>query len=120
MSVISIQIQVKPAQLAEILTHPDHLIPHLTDQQKKQLQENVYDQLQDKDGAPQIQDLQVPFFEINQNYSHGRFRIKFNIGRQFCCSDSSSCTADYVDFNFGYAKGILHATGNFMSWDMDN
>lgn len=120
MSTITLNIPITDTALQQIKQNFTLLLDQITAEDRKQLQEAVFDSLSDKDGAPQIGDLSVSSFTFNDIEKKGKFRISFNIDRQFCCSDTTSCQSDYVDFDFSYTYGNIVATGNFMNWDIDN
>lgn len=120
MSTITLNIPVTETVIQEIKQNFTLLLDNITAEDHKQFQEVVFDSLSDKDGAPQIGDLTISIFTFDDIQKKGRFRISFNIDRQFCCSDTTSCQSDYVDFDFTYASGNIVAIGNFMNWDIDN
>ncbi|AIM36756.1 hypothetical protein KO02_08645 [Sphingobacterium sp. ML3W] len=120
MSTIKLNIAITDTEVKEVEQNFALLLDKITAEDRKKIQELVFDSLADKDGAPQIGDLTITNFTFNENQKKGQFRITFNIDRQFCCSDTSSCQSDYMDFDFTYASNTLAAVGHFMSWDMDN
>lgn len=120
MSTITLNISVTDTVIQEIKQNFSLLLDKITDKDRKQFQEVVFDSLSDKDGAPQIGDLTISSFNFDDIEKKGRFRISFNIDRQFCCSDTTSCQSDYVDFDFTYISGNVVAVGSFMSWDLNN
>lgn len=120
MSTIKLTILVTETALLEISQNFALLLHNITTEDHKQLQQAVFDSLSDKDGAPQIGDLSVTKFTFDAEKASGQFRIVFNIKRQFCCSDISSCQSDYIDFKFTYQPNILNATGNFVNWNIEN
>jgi hypothetical protein len=120
MSTITLNIPVIEKVLPEIKRNPTLILDNITAEDRQLLQEVVFDSLSDKDGAPQIGDINISSFTFDNIEKKGRFRISFNIDRQFCCSDTTSCQSDYIDFDFSYASGNISATGHFINWDIDN
>ena len=120
MSTIKLNISVTETALQEIKENFALLLDKITADDRKQLQEVVFDSLSDKDGAPQVGDLAISSFTFEDIEKKGKFRITFHIDRQFCCSDTSSCQSDYIDFDFTYASDNLVAVGHFINWNIDN
>ncbi|MNL03638.1 hypothetical protein D3C87_1241790 [compost metagenome] len=120
MSTIKLNIKVSEKEWVEINHNSTLLINNITLDDRKQLQEVVFDNLSDKDGAPLIDDLTVAKFTIDEKKTNGKFRINFNINRQFCCSDTSSCQSDYIDFTFTYRPNFISALGDFVNWNIEN
>jgi len=120
MSTIRLKINISHLELQQIEQNHQILLTKISLDDMKLIQDAVFDDLTDKDGAPKIGDLLVSIFDIDHLKTKGRFRITFNINRQFCCSDISSCKSDYIDFNFTYVNNEFEVIGSFMNWDMDN
>lgn len=120
MSTVKLNISITDTALKEVTHNFALLLEKITATDRKQLQEIVFDSLSDKDGAPQIGDLAISSFTLDATENKGKFRITFHIDRQFCCSDTTSCQSDYIDFDFTYAADVVTATGHFMSWNIDN
>ncbi|UIR57780.1 hypothetical protein LZQ00_08130 [Sphingobacterium sp. SRCM116780] len=120
MSTIRLKINISNIELQEIEQNHQILLTKMSLDDMKQIQDTVFDSLTDKDGAPQVGDLFVSIFDMDNLKTKGRFRLTFNINRQFCCSDINSCKSDYIDLNFTYVNDQFEAVGSFMNWDMDN
>ncbi|MVZ64463.1 hypothetical protein GQF61_01250 [Sphingobacterium sp. DK4209] len=76
----------------------------------------IFDQLQDKDGSPQADGFKITQFKYSPQDSKGSFRLSFDIDRHFCCSDSNSCSNDYVDMKFSYLNALFQADGCYFNW----
>lgn len=120
MSTIKLNIKVSEKEWLEINHNFTLLVNKITVDDRRKLQEVVFDNLSDKDGAPQIDDLIIEKFTIDEKKTHGKFRINFNINRQFCCSDTSACQSDYIDFTFTYRPNFINAIGDFVNWNIEN
>ena len=86
----------------------------------KDLQDFVFDNLKDKDGSPEVADIEIKHFKFQEKDKKGSFRLQFLIDRRFCCSDTDSCSADYIDFQFQFQNGILRAIGGYFDWTLSN
>jgi len=120
MSTIQLNIPISASELKEVEQNSASLLEKITVNDRNQVQEKIFDSLSDKDGAPQVGDLAITKFSFDDNQKKGKFRLTFHIDRQFCCSDTTSCQSDYIDFDFTYASTELKAVGHFISWDIDN
>ena len=120
MSTIKLNIKVSEKEWVEINHNFTLLVNKITVDDRRKLQEVVFDNLSDKDGAPQIDDLIIEKFTIDEKKTRGKFRINFSINRQFCCSDTSSGQSDYIDFTFTYRPNFINAIGDFVNWNIEN
>ncbi|MEN5194922.1 hypothetical protein [Sphingobacterium faecium] len=120
MSTIKLNIKVSEKEWVEINHNFTLLVNKITVDDRRKLQEVVFDNLSDKDGAPQIDDLIIEKFTIDEKKTRGKFRINFSINRQFCCSDTISCQSDYIDFTFTYRPNFINAIGDFVNWNIEN
>ena len=84
------------------------------------LQDFVFDNLKDKEGSPEVADIEIKHFKYHEKDKKGSFRLQFLIDRRFCCSDTDSCSADYIDFQFQIQDGILQAKGGYFDWTLSN
>lgn len=79
----------------------------------------IFDQLQDKDGSPQADGFKITQFTFSPQESRGSFRLHFDIDRYFCCSDSNSCSNDYIDMKFSYIDSLFRAEGSYFNWTIE-
>lgn len=86
----------------------------------KELQDFVFDNLKDKDGSPEVAEIETKHFKYVEADRKGSFRLQFLIDRRFCCSDTDSCSADYIDFQFQVEDGMLQAKGGYFDWTLSN
>lgn len=120
MATITLNITISQTDWNNIQHDYTLLLNKLTAEDHKQLQDLVFDNLSDKDGAPQINDLTISEYRVDENQKKGKFRLNFQIDRQFCCSDTQSCQTDYIDFNFSYISDVCTAIGHFIHWNIEN
>ncbi|MFD1770291.1 hypothetical protein [Sphingobacterium suaedae] len=117
---IHIKIPLPIFLMAECRQHPNMILALLTEDQKRQVQDFVFDNLTDKDGSPEVTDLNVKRFQFDGERHKGSFRLHFQISRRFCCSDITGCNDDYLDFTFDYVKEEIHASAHYFQWNLDN
>ncbi len=115
MSLIHIRFTCTAAQYQQIRTDPELLIEYIP---FPALQADVFDALQDKDGAPTIANLCISQFKEAEDL--GSFRLHFMVNRQFCCSDTDACAMDYIDFSYRFEEGEFLAQGEFINLVLDN
>lgn len=100
---------------------PQSIITMLSQSQLKTLKESLLEVVEDKDGGPQIGDLHISHWQYELSKNTGKFRLHFAIDRQFCCSDTKSCIADYVDFTFvKQHNNYLTARATYFNWSINN
>lgn len=88
----------------------------LMNKYRKEINDYVVEQLEDKDGGPHLSDFSISALLCNMENIAGSFRLHFKIDRQFCCSDILSCQTDYMDFKFKKDTEIIYITGSYISW----
>lgn len=101
-----------------LIDEPVQFSKLLGTEQQQQIDNHVVSQLEDKDGAPTLTDFSVSNMTFDSMSSKGSFRAHFQISRQFCCSDISSCQRDYIDLNFTKREQTLYITGYYISWEI--
>lgn len=115
---ISIEIFIPLLLFDKCREQPTILLDILTEQQIAQIKAFVFDNLEDKDGASEVDNLGISFFKYNEGGRSGSFRLHFYINRRFCCSDVESSRQDYVDFHFSYINEILKASATYFNWNL--
>ena len=117
---ITIDITVPHALLKDSAIHSEEILAGISEEETKRIQDYVVDQLADRDGAPELIDMQISKFQYDDGSCTGTFRLHFKISRRFCCSDSTGCNDDYMDFRFAYLEGTVHAEGHYFQWNLNN
>ncbi|EEI92956.1 hypothetical protein HMPREF0765_1470 [Sphingobacterium spiritivorum ATCC 33300] len=117
---LEIKITISNNELRSIQEDPQQLITHISSENWEALKSGIVDQLADRDGAPQLDQIRIQNFRWDENSRKGSFRMQFLINRHFCCSDTEACAMDYVDWNFVYNAGLLSADANYVNWTLDN
>jgi len=84
--------------------------------EQRQIDDHVVNQLEDKDGAPNLTDFSIGNISFDSITSKGSFRVHFKISRQFCCSDIISCQTDYIDFTCTKRGQKLDIMGSYVLW----
>lgn len=115
---INIEISMQPSLFDQCRTQPILLLDILTEQQIEQIKAFVFDNLEDKDGAPEVDNLGISTFKYKVEEREGSFRLHFYINRRFCCSDTESSRQDYIDFHFRYLDEILQASASYFNWNL--
>lgn len=114
----NITIMLSELGFEQWLAQPDDFLKFCTGAELQQIKDFIFDQLEDKDGAPEA-DLQcVELLAIVADKQAGCFRLHFEINRRFCCSDVESSRRDYIDFQFTYAAGVLQASARYFNWNV--
>lgn len=113
-----INLEITAIELQDVLHNPDILISRLSQDQLHQLKNYIFDKLSDKDGGPTIQQFEIIGFDFEKLQGKGKFRLKFEIERQFCCSDIQSCQNDYIDFNFFYKEKTISMHATYFNWEV--
>jgi hypothetical protein len=117
MADISIQLAIPEDSNFELLLNDPIQFSKLLDtDQQRLMDDHVVGQLDDQDGAPTLTDFSISNLLFDRTTLKGSFRLHFKISRQFCCSDSSSCQTDYIDFNFTKEYKKIYATGSYTIW----
>ncbi|QBQ40848.1 hypothetical protein [Sphingobacterium psychroaquaticum] len=119
-SAIAITVHLPDFLFQSIVERPQLLFELFATRQQEDLKAFLFEQLVDKDGAPDFEDFQVHLFRYNNLARKGTFRLKFAIKRQFCCADTESCSFDYLDFDFVYEHERIVAQAHYFNWNLDN
>ncbi|HLT88502.1 MAG TPA: hypothetical protein VKZ57_12995 [Sphingobacterium sp.] len=115
---ITIEIAIPPSLFDKCREQPSLLLDLLTEQQIAQIKLFVFDNLEDKDGAPDVENLDISVFRYSEEERNGSFRLHFYINRRFCCSDTESSRQDYMDFHFSYLNETLNASATYFNWNL--
>ncbi|PRD56236.1 hypothetical protein [Sphingobacterium gobiense] len=115
---ITIELPIHKSLFYECWERPALLLDIFTAQQIVHIKAFVFDNLEDKDGAPEVDDLAVSIFKYSEHDKGGYFRLNFYINRRFCCSDIESSRQDYIDFHFSYINETLKASANYFNWNL--
>ena len=115
---ITIEISIPLSLFDKCREQSNLLLDLLTEQQIAQIKAFVFDNLEDKDGAPEVENLDISFFKYNEEERSGSFRLHFYINRRFCCSDIESSRQDYLDFHFSYMNETLRASATYFNWNL--
>ncbi len=114
------ETEINQQQLESISTDPSALLDIISKEELDKLSWFIFDVLGDKDGSPEVGNIQVSSFKYDAEKNKGTFRMQFDIDRKFCCSDLGSCSNDYLDFNFNIENNFLVASGNYFDWTLNN
>lgn len=114
------ELKVDEHALKGYQENPQDLAKIIDKEVIKELQDFDFDNLKDKDGSPEVADIEIKHFKYQEADKKGSFRLQFLIDRRFCCSDTDSCSADYIDFQFQVKDGILRAKGGYFDWTLTN
>src|SRR5690606_6435784 len=95
-----LKIEISPINAEELAQKSQSIISQLTEASLQRIREYILDNLPSLDGGPSITNLSVINLTYNPDTQKGTFRLKFQIYRQYCCSDLQACTNDYLDFDF--------------------
>ncbi|PRD44563.1 hypothetical protein C5745_19270 [Sphingobacterium haloxyli] len=115
---IIIELPIHKTLFYECQERPPLLLEIFTAQQIARIKEFVFDNLEDKDGAPEVDGLAVSVLTYSEEERGGYFRLAFYINRRFCCSDVESSRQDYIDFHFSYINEILKASAIYFNWNL--
>ncbi|SEG66568.1 hypothetical protein [Sphingobacterium lactis] len=113
-------IPISQEQIGSLEIEPQTLLDFIPAAQTDKLKDFVFDALGNKDGSPEVGNLKVAKFKFDKAKNKGSFRLKFDIDRRYCCSDTESCSSDYVDFVFTTAGKNMLAKGNYFDWTLNN
>jgi len=115
-----LNIAIPKILFSSVLQKPELLLELMGEEQKQNLKEYLFDQLQDKDGSPEIDEMRIHALKYQEENGQGSFRLHFMINRRFCCSDIEACRTDYVDFKFEYLQEDFRATAHYFNWELNN
>lgn len=113
-------LEISPIDTKDFQDNPLVIITKLNKTRLTDLHEYILDNLGSLDGGPSISNLDVINFKYDSEKSKGSFRLKFQIDRQYCCSDMESCTNDYLDFDFKLQDKTLIAKTEYFDWSLTN
>ena len=113
-------METKEYRFESFAGNPSSLLDHISKEELDKLSWFIFDVLGDKDGSPEVGNIQVSSFKYDTEKNKGTFRMQFDIDRKFCCSDMGSCSNDYLDFNFNIENNLLVATGSYFDWTLNN
>lgn|SRR5690606_15197480 len=91
---------------------PDHILSGL--------KSYIFDRLEDKDGSPEITELNATNINFDDEKDRGSFRLTFLVVRRFCCSDVHNCHQDYIDVNFQLKNSQLIGSASYFDWTINN
>jgi thiamine pyrophosphokinase len=117
---LTLNFSLTKEEIDQILISPSRLLALIPSDQYKAIQDLVIDTLADKDGAPEVEELEIKNVQYDIKHRQGTFRMHFFIKRRFCCSDQESCTMDYVDWKFSIEDDRLIADATYINWTVDN
>lgn len=67
-----------------------------------------------------INNLQIKSLSYKSSINKGKFRLTFDIERQYCCSDIQSTNSDYIDFDFQIKAQELKAQAKYLAWEVND
>lgn len=115
-----LKIEISPINAEELAQNSQSIISQLTEASLQRIREYILDNLASLDGGPSITNLSVINLTYNSDTQKGTFRLKFQIYRQYCCSDLQACTNDYLDFDFSAEDDKLVARAAYFDWSLTN
>ena len=115
-----LKIEISPINAKELVQNSQLIISQLTEDSLVKIREYILDNLASLDGGPSITNLSVTNLKYNSNTQKGSFRLKFQIDRQYCCSDVQACANDYLDFDFNMKDDKLFACAEYFDWSLTN
>ncbi|HLS38221.1 MAG TPA: hypothetical protein VK023_08105 [Sphingobacterium bovisgrunnientis] len=113
-------IEISPTNAEELAQNSQLIMSHLTEDSLQKIREYILDNLDSLDGGPSIMNLSVINLNYNSDTKKGSFRLKFQIDRQYCCSDLQACANDYLDFDFSTKDDKLVARAAYFDWSLTN
>jgi|SRR5690606_17015750 hypothetical protein len=120
MSNSELQLEISPINIGELEKDAQLIRKNLSEDNLSKLTEYVLDNLSNLDGGPSINRLEVLNFKYDREEHTGSFRLKFQIDRRYCCSDTESCVNDYLDFDFKVHQDNLIAKTEYFDWSLNN
>lgn len=114
------ETDINSEQLETISEDPSELLNYISKEELDKLSWFIFDVLGDKDGSPEVGNIQVSNFRYQPDTHVGKFRMQFDIDRKFCCSDMGSCSNDYLDFDFKLEDQRFIAKGSYFDWTLNN
>ena len=115
-----LKIEIDTTFTGQLLEDPKVLIKKLVELNNLKIQQYMLDNLNNLDGGPSISNLDIQNFTYNHSLNSGTFRLKFQIERRYCCSDTESCVNDYLDFHFLIRKDKVSASSEYFDWNLNN
>lgn len=116
----NLTIEISPINDEELEQNSQLIISKLTEASLLKIRKYILDNLASLDGGPSISNLVVANLNYNSNKQDGTFRLKFQIDRQYCCSDMQACANDYLDFDFKVEEKMLLAHTEYFDWSLTN
>jgi len=113
-------IEISTTNAEELAQNSQLIMSHLTEDSLQKIREYILDNLDSLDGGPSIMNLSVINLNYNSDTKKGSFRLKFQIDRQYCCSDLQACANDYLDFDFSTKDDKLVARAEYFDWSLTN
>lgn len=113
-------LHIKNIAVENLEKDQDSILQKIDKESTHNLQEYILNHLQTLDGGPTINNLQIENLAYDPINEKGKFRLKFQIDRRYCCSDIESCSNDYLDFEFEYQKGNIRARTEYFDWTITN
>lgn len=120
MSSSELILESSPVDIKELELKPQAIINYLIEKKLVKLEEYILDNLSNLDGGPAVNNLEVVNFKYDQPQQKGRFRLKFQIDRRYCCADMESCVNDYLDFDYRIYQDRLIAKTSYFDWSLNN
>ncbi|WP_159635949.1 hypothetical protein [Sphingobacterium composti Ten et al. 2007 non Yoo et al. 2007] len=115
-----LKLEISPIDEREMQHNPQSIVAKLDETNLLFLQEYILDNLPSLDGGPSVSNLSLTNFRFDTSKLNGSFRLKFQIERQYCCSDIESCANDYLDFDFKLQEKTLIAKAEYFDWSLTN
>lgn len=116
----SITLLIEKVNITELLNSNISLLEQLDAQRFAALSDFLLDNIENKDGSPSISNLSIENLTFNESTNRGKFRLKFQIDRRFCCSGTEACANDYIDFDFVYNDPNIEAKASYFNWELNN
>ncbi|WP_033564510.1 hypothetical protein [Sphingobacterium sp. SYP-B4668] len=117
---LTLSITLATGDIARITNAPQELLTMIPSDQWDTIQDLIVGALDDQDGSPQLDEVEIGNLEYHENIHQGTFRMFFLIHRRFCCSEQVSWAKDYVDWTFSIQQDKLLATAAYFNWTLDN
>jgi hypothetical protein len=113
-------IEISPINIEEWEPNSQSILSQVTEENLIKIRAYILDNLAGLDGGPSISEFEVANLKFNSEMKRGSFRLKFQIDRQYCCSDTQACSNDYLDFDFSVEHYKLKAHTEYFDWSLTN
>ncbi|MCA5006816.1 hypothetical protein [Sphingobacterium bovistauri] len=120
MSNNNLKFVIQVNDINSFILNPNKIIGYFGENTFAILQEYVLDNLHSLDGGPSISNLEIIKFKYNSDLDNGSLRLKFQINKRYCCSDTESCANDYLDFNFDLIGSRMTLEAEYFDWTLNN